>query len=59
MWKNFINSEITFWVLGIADLVMIGILIYGAILWIKEENRIKAVINESERLEKLVTNKYR
>lgn len=46
MWENFINSEMTFWVLGIADIVMILVMIYGANLWIKEEKRIKAIMEE-------------
>lgn len=60
MWENFINSEMTFWLLGIADIVMILVMIYGAILWIKEEKRIKAIMDERfEKLEKLKPSKER
>jgi hypothetical protein len=37
MWQDCLNSEITFWVLLVADVFMIGIVIYGFFLIVKKE----------------------
>ncbi|MGQ7945042.1 hypothetical protein [Flavobacterium sp. WC2509] len=37
MWENFINSEVTYWVLLVADVVMIFGVFYGFFLYVVQE----------------------
>lgn len=39
MWENFINSEITFWVLVVADVILIGCSLVGFVLYLKDEKQ--------------------
>jgi hypothetical protein len=39
MWQDCLNSEITFWLLLGADIVLAGFMIYGFVLYINEEKK--------------------
>lgn len=46
MWENFINSEITFWVLVVADVVLIGGLLVGFVWYLKDEKQHDKIMAE-------------
>lgn len=46
MWQDIINSEITFWVLLTADVVMIGFGIVGAVYYVNDHLKQRKIISE-------------
>jgi hypothetical protein len=46
MWENFINSEITFWVLLMADIILIGGSLVGFVLYLKDEKQHDKIMAE-------------
>jgi heme/copper-type cytochrome/quinol oxidase subunit 2 len=39
MWQAFLNSEITFWVFIVADIILIGGLLVGFVWYLKDEKQ--------------------
>jgi len=53
MWENFINSEITFWVFIVADIILIGGLLVGFVWYLQDEKQ-----HDKKRAERLAYLKH-
>lgn len=55
MWQNCISSPITFWVLIVLDVVLVGLFFYGLFLFVKDKkSRHEAKAENKELLEFLI-----